>query len=335
MKHVPAALNIVLSCVLLGVAADSTAGETPSSKLRCDAVSRDSGFRMDGYFVWGGSAIKVDGAYHLFASRWPLETKFPQGYRTHSEIVRATAAKPEGPYTFQEVIAGGRPAGTWDSGMSHNPAIYKTWDTFVLFHNGSDVDTRYRQIGIVTAKSITGPWVRRDKALDLGLESDANNPAACFESDGSVKLIWRTKDLRVCISTAPSFEGPYTLANGDVWPGARLEDFCFFKLADGYHVVCEDNAGSVTGHERWGAHLVSPDGLTDWKASPVQATVYDHTIRWTEGGEFEPVRRERPFLLRENGRFTHLFTAVYDGERTWNQPVPLSGSFGSAAERAQ
>ena len=31
------------------------------------AVPKDSGFRMDGYWVWGGSMIKADGLYHLFA----------------------------------------------------------------------------------------------------------------------------------------------------------------------------------------------------------------------------------------------------------------------------
>ena len=43
----------------------------------------------------------------------------------------------------------------------------------------------------------------------------------------------------------------------------------------------------------------------------------------SDGGEFVATRRERPWLLIEDGRITHLFTAVYDGQRTWNQPVPL------------
>ena len=36
-------------------------------------VSRDSGLRIQGYFVWGGSAVRVGDAYHMFASRWPVE----------------------------------------------------------------------------------------------------------------------------------------------------------------------------------------------------------------------------------------------------------------------
>jgi hypothetical protein len=242
--------------------------------------------------------------------------------RQNSEIVRAVASRAEGPYKFAEVVVGKREPDKWDSGMAHNPAIYKVGETFVLYYNASAVASRYRQIGIATAPSVTGPWTRRDKPLDLGLAADANNPAACFEPDGSVRLFWRTVNLRVIISVARSFEGPYTVANDGVWPAARLEDFFFFNHAGAYHVVCEDNAGSVTGHERWGAHLRSPDGIGGWRPAP-QPAAYDHTIRWTDGTEFHPVRRERPWFLIEDGRITHLFTAVYDGERTWNQPVPL------------
>jgi hypothetical protein len=293
----------------------------PSLRERLLPVNRDSGFHMPGYFVWCGSAIKVGDTYHLFAARWPEATKFPEGYRRHSEIVRATAPKAEGPYTFREVVIGARAAGRWDSGMAHNPAIYQVGDKFVLFYIGSDVGATYRQVGYATASAITGPWTRGEHPLDLGCATDANNPSACFEPDGSLKLIWRTKDLRVCISTATNFAGPYQLANTNLWPKARLEDFFFFKQDGRWHLLCEDNAGSITSHERWGAHLVSKDGIYDWQ--PLAAADYDHDLKWSDGTIFHAVRRERPWLLFENGRATHLFTAVYDGQRTWNQPVPI------------
>ena len=320
----------LLSLLVLPVV--SVGGEALQFADRLGAVSKGSGYTMKGWFVWCGAVIKVGDEYHMFASRWPEETKFPEGYRANSEIVRAVASRPEGPYVFQEVVVGKRAAGKWDSGMAHNPAIYKVGDTFVLYYIGSDVGSRHRQIGIATAKAITGPWTRRDQPLDLGVASDANNPSACFEADGSVKLIWRTSDLRVCISAASSWSGPYTLVNRNVWPAAKLEDFFFFKHGGEYHVVCEDNVGKVTGHERWGAHLFFADGVTDWKPwrEPV---VYDHRVRWTEGGDFVATRRERPWLLIEDGKPTYLFTAVYDGQHTWNQPVPILPHSGISAGR--
>lgn len=308
--------------VLWATAALTSAEGALSFSNRLGPAPKGSGFAMDGWFVWCGSVIKVDDQYHLFASRWPKESKFPEGYRAHSEIVRATAPRPEGPYVFQEVVIGGRAAGKWDSGMAHNPAIYRTGQDFVLYYIGSDVGSRHRQIGVATARAITGPWTRRDEPLNLGVAGDANNPAACFEADGSVKLIWRTVDLRVCISTATNYAGPYLLANSNAWPAGRLEDFFFFKQGGEYHVICEDNAGKVTGHERWGAHVVSADGVSAWHAAP-EPIVYDHAIRWQGGGELTATRRERPWLLIEEGKITFLFNGVYDGQRTWNQPVPI------------
>ncbi len=315
----PAIATLIVACLLPCSAALANPMELAK---RLGSAARGSGFAMDGYFVWCGSVIKVDDIYHMFASRWPVETGFPDGYRTHSEIVRATAFSPEGPYVFQEVVIGARAPGRWDSEMAHNPVIYRTGDTFVLFYNGSDVGTRHRDIGVASAKAITGPWTRRDRPLDLGIATDANNPAAWFEPDGSLKLIWRTVDLRVCISTAQSFEGPYTLANGNAWPAAKLEDFFAFRHNGEYHFICEDNVGGISGHERWGVHLVSPNGIDNWRVAPVPV-VYDHVIRWADGGVLQPRRRERPWILIENGSMTHLFNGVYNGRRSWNQVVPI------------
>ena len=278
---------------------------------------------MHGYFVWDGSVIKVGNHYDMFASRWPTATTFPDGYRQHSEIVRAEAYRPEGPYLFKEVVIGGRAAGEWDSSSAHNPAIYKVGGTFVLFYIGSDIGSRYRQIGIATAPSVAGPWTRRDKPLDLGLNVDANNPAAWIEPDGRVKLVWRTEDLRVLESTAKSFEGPYTLVNDNLWPQAKLEDFFIYKQGGAYHLIAEDNAGNLTGHDRkWGGSLISDDGMTRWRRAP-EPVAYNDTIHWTDGTDLKTTRRERPWLFIENGDITYLFNAVFDGSRTWNQPVPL------------
>jgi hypothetical protein len=319
-----AAMNVTGAlAIVLGILSRSPAGEVREIPLRerLQPVARGTGLRMEGYFVWCGSVIKVGETYHMFASRWPVPTKIPEGYRTHSEIVRATAARPEGPYAFQGVVIAKRP-GKWDGGMVHNPAIYQVGSKFVLFHNASKAGSRYRQIGVASAPAVTGPWTRSDRPLDLGVVSDANNPAAWFESDGSIKLIWRDKDLRVRISVADSFRGPYRVANDNVWPQGKVEDFFLCKNRGRYHLICEDAGASITGHTKWGAHLTSADGIHDWQpCSP--AIAYDHEIRWADGLQLHAVRRERPWLLVEDGRATCLFTAVYDGQSTWNQPVPL------------
>jgi len=288
---------------------------------RIQPAPKASGFHMEGWFVWGGSPIRVGDTYYLFASRWPDSTGFPQGYRTHSEIVLASAEDPLGPYQFRKVIIGEREPGYWDSGMAHNPTIHKIGDRYVLFYIGSDEGSAYRQIGYATAPAVTGPWTRSDQPIDFG--RDANNPAVYAEPDGSVKMMWRGKNLRVFLATTPDFSGPYTIRNDNVWPDTRLEDFYLFRRGGLYHMVCEDNQGEVTGHDRWGAHFVSDDGIHGWRPAE-QVVFYDHTIRWDDGTVLQCERRERPQLLMDaRGNVEYLFTSVLSRGKTWCQVVPL------------
>jgi hypothetical protein len=327
----PIQIAVLFGCAALAVGFSAGAEAPwsgPTFATRLQPAPVDSGFKMDGYFVWCGSAIKADGEYHLFAARWPKgkDSKFPEGYRDFSEIVRATAKQPMGPYTFQEVVIGKRDGGRWDSHMAHNPTIHRIGDTFVLFYIGSDGHTTQpkskslmRMVGYATAKSVRGPWQRIERPIVSG---DSNNPAILVESNGTVKLMFRDAALRVSVATAPAYNGIYTVANPDVWPKSRLEDFYLFAFGGQYHLICEDNTAGVTGHERWGAHLVSANGIDGWRPF-APAIAYDHDIAFTNGTILHSTRRERPQLLIEDGKITHLITAVYDGKNSWSQPVAL------------
>ena len=293
-----------------------------------DKLPPNSGFKMDGYWVWGGSMIKVGSVYHLFASRWPKVAAFPEGYRYSSEIVRATSKSPLGPFVFEEVVIGERDSSFWDSNMSHNPTIHKIGEKYVLFYIGSDFTTYndqskilMRRIGYAESSSISGPWKRCDKPL---FETDSNNPAILNEGS-TVKLLFRDKELRVFIAEADNYKGPYMIKNDNVWPECRLEDFYLFKSDSFYHFICEDNVGGVSGHERWGVHLYSKDGISDWKKyNPV--VVYDHELIYKNDSVLHCIRRERPQLLIENNEIKYLITAVYDGKNSWCQPIKLKHS---------
>jgi hypothetical protein len=278
-------------------------------------VSKDSGFRMDGYFVWGGSVIKVGSKYNMFASRWPEETGFPSGYITHSEIVRAEADSPLGPYIFREVVIHGRGGEYWDGGMAHNPTIHNVGSEYVLFYNACEAGGRTRRVGYAAAKSITGPWRRIDEALPLS--EDANNPVACFEADGEVKLAFRDRELKMGIAVAPHYNGIYKVLDFEITPEIKLEDPYIYHQDGMYHIICEDNRAQVSGHERWGVHLVSEDSIHNWHpAAPVVA--YTHTIAWEDGIRSVMERRERPQLIFDDrGGISHLCTGVLYKGKTW------------------
>src|SRR5687768_17185985 len=101
----------LLTCLLVPSVYSAYAADFPELGV----VPRDGGFRMPGYWVWCGSVIKGDdGRYHMFASRWPKDLTFHPGWMTNSEIVRAVAERPEGPYQFQQVVLPARGAEYWD-----------------------------------------------------------------------------------------------------------------------------------------------------------------------------------------------------------------------------
>lgn len=143
---------------------------------RLQATPANSGFRMDGYFIWDSSVIKVGDTYHLFSARWPKGHPFPDDYRRHSEIIRATSKNPLGPYEFQEVVLSKRGGSHWDSLMSRNPVIRKIGDTYVLFYVASDDHNLepgskglpLRRVGFATAASITGPWTQSEQPIFQG-----------------------------------------------------------------------------------------------------------------------------------------------------------------------
>jgi hypothetical protein len=283
----------------------------------------DAGFRMKEYHVWCGSPTKVDGTYHLFASRWPIETGFPQGYMAYSEVVRASSESPIGPYRFEEVVLPKR-EGYWDGNMTHNPTIHRVGDTFVLYYNANAEPGGIRKVGYATAPDVSGPWTRLNDPIPLS--EDANNPAALFADDGSLLLAFRDRDLHMGIATAPLYHGPYTVHDFDLFPDIKLEDMFLFRQDDGVHMICEDNRAQISGHERWGVHLFSEDGISNWrKTDPL--VIYDHDILWEDGTRLTATRRERPQLLCDDeGVITHLATGVLADGHAWNhmQPVTLT-----------
>lgn len=296
-----------------------------SIKDRIQIVPDNSGFKMDGYWVWGGSVIKVGSTYHMFASRWPKVHDFPNDYFHSSEIVRATSKSLVGPYEFQEVVIGERDSTFWDANMAHNPTIHKIGDEYVLFYIGSDFTTmrpgsdRYlRRVGYATASKIEGPWSRADKPI---INQESNNPAVLVEGH-QIKLLFRDEELRVVLAEADNFKGPYKIVNDNVWPESKIEDFYLFKMNNQSHIICEDNVGVVTGHVRWGAHLYSEDGINNWQR--YQDTIaYNHDIKYSDGSILHCTRRERPQLLIDNNQIKSIITAVYDGKNSWCQPVEL------------
>jgi hypothetical protein len=314
-------------------------------------LPRNGGFRMDGYWVWCGSVIKGDdGKYHMFASRWPKDITFHPGWMTNSEVVRAVADKPEGPYVFKEVVLPARGVQYWDGRSTHNPSITKHGDTYLLYYMGSThplgdaprgekfdlndprciVARANKRIGLAVSKSLSGPWTRFDKPI-LDTKPGTyysfltSNPAPSVSEDGSALLIFKARRydekgrhgaMVLGLARAKNFLGPYEVVSKEPLFGpdhfGEVEDPFVWQGPDGgYELIAKDMTGNLTGEKHAGIYALSPDG-EHWKLAP-NPKAYSRKVRWDDGTEQVMGQLERPFLLIEKGRPVFMFAASGDG----------------------
>ena len=266
--------------------------EAQTFRNRLLPTHKEYGFYMGDYWVWGCSVIKgEDGKYHMFVSRWTKKINFNH-WLTNSEIAHCISEKPEGPYTFSDVALAPRGEEYWDGKMTHNPAIRKHGDTYLLFYTGTtykgdmpDEDHQitpespkkldahqHERIGLATSKSPYGPYKRiSDKPLDVGV--GAEDPNMWYE-------------------------------NGK------------------FHALMLDHDRKYSNKEIY--YTTSNDGLK-WEIEPDPVAVTKDVL--FQDGTRRMKSTERPWVLVEDGTATFVFFATgadIDGKRhTWNMCIPL------------
>jgi lysophospholipase L1-like esterase len=315
----------------------------------------ENGFRMDGYWIWCGSTIRSDdGKYHMFASRWSNSTGFSPYWLTNSEIVHAVADNPEGPYKFSEVALPARGPEFWDGQMTHNPAIRKHGDTYLLYYTGTtykgarpskenpvaetdplklEAHTQER-IGLATSKSPYGPWKRLDKpVLDTRPNSWeqylVSNAAPVVLKDGRVMLYYKgVEKLRVhaiglAIADCPTCEYK-RVSDKPLNMGIGAEDPFIWQENGKFKALMLDHERRYSPDKEI-FYAVSDDGLR-WRV-PLRSIAVSRSVLFADGTTKKMNSTERPHVLIENGRPTHVFFATgetVDGKRfTWNMAIPL------------
>jgi len=316
------------------------------------------GFRMNGYWVWGGSVAKdKSGKYHMFASRWSKKLSMFKGYMVSSEIVRAVSDTPEGPYEFVETILPTKQdSARWDGRMAHNPSIHKYGDKYLLYYIGSTYDgpcpvtepmkdeedrKSYDniRIGVAFSEFLSGPWKTMDHPI-LDVRPDkwdcrvVTNPAVCIREDGKILLYYRSNTADgIGLAIADHWKGPYNRVSDFpaliVEDDKKIEDPYVWWNGEHYEMLVKDISAKITGELKAGAHFVSQDGI-NWKASE-NPKAYSRNVLWDDGTTTVQGCMERPQLLfDEQGQATHLFVATGDGPgdfrhaiNTWNMVLPL------------
>ncbi|MFP4028531.1 MAG: hypothetical protein ACLFWL_12130 [Candidatus Brocadiia bacterium] len=115
-------------------------------------------------------------------------------------------------------------------------------------------------------------------------------------------------------------------------PEAHIEDAYIWEENGKFQMIFKDRTDRITGEEHAGTHATSSDAIRWELSDPPKA--YSRTVRWSDGEITTLGSLERPQLLIQNGRPTHLFAGCADGpggfwraEKTWNQCIPFRGAF--------
>ena len=329
---------------------------------RLGAAPAAGAFKMKDHIIWGGSVTKGDdGRYYMFASRWPKSVGM-KNWVTHSEVVLASADQPEGPYHFEKVILPSRGAKFWDGMMTHNPTIRRHQGKYVLFYIGTTysferptekcTQEQYgtawnsKRVGVAVADSPMGPWTRpaspilqpRPGKWDGAIIS---NPAPVIHKDGSVLLIYKSapvpyparlknRALHFGVATAPHYLGPYQRAGGGAKvviegsKGAHIEDPYAWQADGYYHMVAKIFSKTLTGEAGAGFYAYSKDGIR-WTL-PKNPKAYSRTVLFSDGKTRTQKKLERPQVLVQEGKPTHLFFATADPEWAdiYNLVIPLN-----------
>ncbi len=282
----------------------------------------------DDYHIWGSSPIwGDDGKVHIFSARMPVKSGFKYWYAT-SEIAHYVADKPEGPFTLVEVLLkpGESEPGSWDAGAQHNPTITKIDDLFVLTYHSNQATLKDRArkshaIGMMTAKSLNGPWKKLGMVLapptDASIWSHQHaggidNPALIKRSDGKYYLYYRAKfkglkgDNTYGVAIADKLEGPYKHHPTRVINNPRyVEDPYVFEHNDTVYMLVTDN------YKSRGLLLTSQDGLhfEFTEAVPGFGKMADYISPELvkASPNYRGPKFERPQLLMKDGVPTHLY----------------------------
>lgn len=313
-------------------------------------------FEDPDWCIWCGSMIQgEDDKYHLFYSRWPQKLGH-KAWVTHSEIARAVADHPLGPYRHVEVVLPARGSKYWDGSCTHNPTIVRVGDRYCLYYMGNIGDgivqkplnwthRNNQRIGVAVARSLTGPWERRDLPLiEVSPEPDApdalvvTNPSVCVRPDGGCLMVYKAVGRKGkmpfggpvvhLVATSESPTGPFVKRLEPIFtkPGAHFaaEDPYIWHDGGRYRAVLKDNHGIFTGRGYSVAQFESSDGFA-WSMAR-HPFVTEPELLLADGRRLKLDALERPQLWLDRGEPVALFCAgAYEKgrSRSFNVAIPL------------
>jgi hypothetical protein len=276
-----------------------------------------------GWTVWTCAPIYgPDGKVHVFYERWEYGDTWKYAVSGSTRAVwllHAVADSPEGPFTTVDtLVCPTAHTDRWDCKGGASPQVFQFGDTYAILYDGlyrtEDWNTYRRNVGMLTSKSLDGPWKRVSDAAPLiatGKEpSDFDhtlvcNPTMVQHPDGRYFLYYKGRrdhrgPRKIALAIAENLEGPYVKYEGnpilDYFGDRDFEDPFVWYDDNTFKMLAHDL--SVLEHGR-GLYFESDDGI-HWRGpskgypSALELWGVKHRV-------------ERPIVLFKNGVPDYLF----------------------------
>ena len=312
-----------------------------------DHQARKHVFADPDWFQWGGSVVRgEDGKYHMFYARWHRQNeRGMRGWLYESQIARAVAGRPEGPFEHVEVVLEGfgDPAGTrWDALNAHNPCITRMdpvsgkqrfYLYFIANHDRDpQPDQEWREdwwdhvisqrIGVAASDSLDGPWVRHPQSIieppNGPMRHYLVNPGVCQLPDGRLMLVLKGRNdesnhgrMIHGWALADRPEGPFVAQDSLLFPAdLRAEDPCVWADGEWVYAAVKDWNGHVSGTAGISYVMGALKGDSiEWQVPPDNSLSPRH-LTWSDGKTTKLAHLERPaVLLNADGTPSHLYAA--------------------------
>lgn len=315
-----------LDCSLLGECILGTCMCDPGWKGdKCGLVDllptpRNGGYRNASMASWGGTAIEIDGTWHMFASAISNECPLSQ-FSTNSHSIHATSPNPGGPYELSDIALPEFHHGTTilkvnDSALAlytdgqnmHGKNVHdcrKTDDEFELNPESDDEPVGPNDFYTISFSNDgpEGPWDERvifvsDFTNPSKWNCNKTNTSPILFENGTVLLMYRgvpcEKDpsckndtVNLCehvgIAVAHSVEGPYEDRQGKISELSGNEDAVFFRTKRGYAAIFHGKNGCGPWKEEGHKYCGRLAYSVDtWSWTLNDEPCYNGTITWRE-----------------------------------------------------
>ncbi len=263
---------------------------------------KDNGIEDTERSYWGGNIVKgSDGKYHIYVAGWPSDTKGHMNWSNSSMVYHVVSDNVWGPYTYVSTL-----------GTGHNPEIYKTGDTYVIY--------KIEPLGYYKSTTLGDSWETGEYTFDLrgraliageNRETSLSNCSFAKREDGSFVMIDRGGGIWVSRDglTEPwhQLTDASVYLNSEIKNRGTLEDPVIWRDHLQYHMVVNDWMA------RYAYYYRSLDGLHWVKEAGKAYTGQDPFAKHSDGTVEAWHKYERPRVYQDElGRAIRMNFAVID-----------------------